>query len=62
MSIAEPTREQAMARGLPTYKGRPCKHGHDGTRYVTSCDCVQCAKARRRSTSNVRRDREDWHP
>ncbi len=24
------------------YKGKPCRQGHDGTRYASSRDCVQC--------------------
>jgi 5-methylcytosine-specific restriction endonuclease McrA len=26
-----------------TYIGKPCKRGHDGLRYRSSSDCVQCA-------------------
>lgn len=28
------------------YTGKPCKHGHVSERYVSSSDCVQCAKDR----------------
>lgn len=27
-----------------TYSGKPCKHGHDGTRYKSNNICVQCHK------------------
>lgn len=29
-----------------TYIGKPCKHGHDGTRYTSSGQCVQCVQDR----------------
>jgi hypothetical protein len=29
-----------------TYKGTPCIHGHDGTRYVSNRTCVECAYIR----------------
>jgi hypothetical protein len=28
-----------------TYRSEPCKHGHDGTRYVSNGVCVECSKA-----------------
>lgn len=33
---------------MVTYLGKPCKRGHDGTRYKSRNDCVQCAKDRAR--------------
>ena len=27
-----------------TYLGKPCKHGHDGTRYKSNSICVKCHK------------------
>lgn len=32
-----------------TYSGNPCNRGHDGTRYVSTRGCVQCAKDRESS-------------
>ena len=32
-----------------TYKGKPCKRGHDGTRYTSGGECVECNKARRQT-------------
>ena len=37
-------REDARVLGHKTYIGGPCKHGHDGTRYVSSKGCVQCER------------------
>jgi hypothetical protein len=31
--------------GANTFIGKPCKHGHDGVRYVSSKICVQCSNA-----------------
>lgn len=28
-----------------TYIGKPCPHGHNGTRYRSNMACVECAKA-----------------
>lgn len=30
---------------MTTYIGKPCRHGHDGTRYISNRKCVACAKA-----------------
>lgn len=27
-----------------TYVGKPCAHGHDGTRYASNRKCVACAR------------------
>lgn len=27
----------------PTFVGKPCRHGHDGTRYSSTKQCVACA-------------------
>lgn len=37
-------RHKAYLLGLKTYQGRPCKHGHDGKRYVSSLGCVECER------------------
>ena len=34
--------QEAISNGEKTYKGKPCPHGHDGTRYVSGSHCVQC--------------------
>jgi 5-methylcytosine-specific restriction endonuclease McrA len=40
-------RSEALALGQPTYLGKPCVHGHDGTRYSSCRMCVGCVSARR---------------
>lgn len=35
-----------------TYLGTPCKHGHDGLRYVASGGCVACMKKTSRNNFN----------
>ena len=27
-----------------TYQGKPCAHGHDGTRYASNRKCIACAR------------------
>jgi hypothetical protein len=27
-----------------TYQGKPCAHGHDGTRYASNRKCVACSR------------------
>lgn len=41
-------RDIASQRGDLTYRGAPCRHGHCGTRYTKSNECLKCAKARQR--------------
>ena len=41
-------REIASRRGDRSYRGAPCKHGHCGTRYTKTNECLKCAKARQR--------------
>jgi hypothetical protein len=31
------------------FSGKPCKRGHDGTRWKSNGDCVECGYARRRA-------------
>lgn len=39
------TRDEAIELGLKFYyTGKPCKHGHDQPRWVTSFNCIVCAK------------------
>ena len=40
-------RKDALASGSLTYQGKPCAHGHNGTRYAANRLCVDCAKANR---------------
>lgn len=36
----------AIQSGQNIYMGDPCRHGHNGLRYVRGCDCVECSKGR----------------
>jgi hypothetical protein len=49
-------RREALAQGRRVYIGKPCPHGHDGTRYAISGCCIECVKAmgRRRLTKKGR--------
>lgn len=38
-------RRDALAKGERTYVGKPCPHGHDGTRYAISGCCIECVRA-----------------
>jgi hypothetical protein len=41
------TRQEAIAQGVKTYIGAPCrKRGHGGKRYVSDASCVECKYAR----------------
>jgi len=59
-SVAE-TFADALAIGARHYRGTPCRHGHDGVRYVTGRNCVECVriarggwlKTRKRSDANM---------
>lgn len=35
-------KQEALACGDKTYVGKPCPHGHDGTRYTSGSHCVEC--------------------
>lgn len=35
-------RREARLLGLVRYQGRACPHGHDGERYVLTCECIGC--------------------
>lgn len=39
------TREEAIAQGSKFYDGSPCKHGHNGKRYVLGKACMECRLA-----------------
>lgn len=48
------SRQEALNTGLPTYfTGKPCKHGHIESRYVTKGECLRC----RRSRYTTKRDK-----
>jgi hypothetical protein len=36
------SKEQAHEKGIRRFRGKPCKHGHSGTRYVNNSACVEC--------------------
>jgi 5-methylcytosine-specific restriction endonuclease McrA len=45
MRKSNPTRDKAIALGLPTYiTGVPCKHGHISPRYVKNHACIACCR------------------
>jgi 5-methylcytosine-specific restriction endonuclease McrA len=39
-------RKQAIIAGSVYYIGKPCRHGHNSKRYVTSFACVECVNIR----------------
>lgn len=41
------TREDALAKGLKHYSGKPCPNRHDGLRYTNSHECVTCQRHQR---------------
>lgn len=45
-----------MRENTKTFIGNPCKHGHDGTRYVKTRLCVECTH--RRSRNHYEKNRE----
>lgn len=47
-----------------TYQGPRCAHGHDGTRYVTTRACVECARerAKRSPRPTTRAERKAAEP
>lgn len=45
------TRDEAIAAGLKTFSGRPCKHGHGSERYVRHRKCVECCRLRSAKTA-----------
>lgn len=45
-------RTKALEQGLLTYVGKPCRHGHDGTRYSRCRSCVSCQEASRKPDRN----------
>jgi len=42
----DPARLAALAAGGRFFMGKPCRHGHDGRRYMRSMECVGCGRAR----------------
>lgn len=49
-------RREAGLHDAPTYQGTPCKHGHDGRRYVSGEACFECTRAS--ATAQAQRRRE----
>lgn len=39
------TRQLARSNGAKAYIGKPCPYGHDGERYVSTGQCIECAKS-----------------
>ncbi len=35
-------RQDAIHNGYITYQGKPCRHGHDGIRYISTAKCIKC--------------------
>lgn len=57
----------AQDAGLLTYRGSPCRRGHDGERYSTNGGCVACANEKRpkktvRPVARRPRQRFHWMP
>ena len=55
------TREEAKARGaVRYYTGKPCKHGHDAERFVSSRSCVECTREAVKARMRSRRKNHDY--
>jgi hypothetical protein len=39
------THDEAIQCGSKTYRGHPCRHGHDGERSVPDYGCLACKHA-----------------
>lgn len=44
VSTGQDGAETARLNGTAVYAGKPCKKGHDGTRYANGGKCIVCAK------------------
>lgn len=54
------SRQAAKARGLLRYfTGKPCPHGHNGERWVSSGACYECTKAKAPGVVKRWRDKQD---
>jgi hypothetical protein len=41
------SRDDARTLGMPVFRtGEPCKHGHEGFRYVSTGNCIDCLRGR----------------
>jgi hypothetical protein len=57
-------RDAAIAAGLTTFIGKPCKHGHFGERFVHDYKCKQCCydnHAHRRNSAEFRNQASQRH-
>ena len=59
-------REEARSKGLKTYIGRPCIHGHGNKRYVVSDTCKECnrigaSKYRKTNKKDALRRTKEWY-
>ena len=51
------TRAEAKEQGLKRYfTGKPCKHGHAVERYLSTGQCVECARERRAKNRKYARE------
>jgi len=53
----------AASAGRATYQGKPCIHGHSGTRYIGHRGCVDCARqkaAKRREVGTAQAGSRAW--
>ena len=46
--------------GRKKYQGKPCKFGHNGTRYVANRVCVECLEMRREKRQSPVNDLVDF--
>ncbi len=57
-------RQDAILKRQTTYQGKPCPHGHNGTRYTLTAKCVDCVssyfKVYRQTNQPTEADRIIW--
>lgn len=58
--VSAEKRSEALLLGEPTYLGKPCVHGHDGTRYSSCRMCVGCVSARKGNRTSNRTYWKKW--
>lgn len=55
MKLDPISREQAFSQNFKRfYTGRPCKHGHDAQRFVSTGGCVACNNRRSKLFANIK--------
>ena len=50
----DPRRRRGLRPGTETFRGKPCPWGHDGLRYCSTRDCVECTYERPRNIGRRR--------